>query len=307
MVKAVTEMKVADLLKEYKDTFQDHWEMYDKTFMALKKRLIEESLEAERSEFICSRYYQRSKERKDYVMATGNDISFLRTVVSKSACLRIRSGGYESRVIPKYIQRMPEVNETLKRIFLYGASTRLTGEALQPLIGETVSAQTISNITKSLDDEVRKFHTRILEDTYLYLFLDGIVLKVKTGFGSKKKIILVVYGITHYGKRELIDFIVTKHESEKAWEVFLNNIYRRGLRGTTLQLIITDGSPGLIDAVDMVYPHIPRQRCWVHKLRNMTNYTRKRDRETCQKEVRRIYDAKDRREAIEAYFKWAKK
>jgi putative transposase len=125
---------------------------------------------------------------------------------------------------------MPEVNETLKRIFLYGASTRLTGEALQPLIGETVSAQTISNITKSLDDEVRKFHTRILEDTYLYLFLDGIVLKVKTGFGSKKKIILVAYGITHYGKRELIDFIVTKHESEKAWEVFLNNIYRRGLK-----------------------------------------------------------------------------
>jgi transposase-like protein len=198
--------------------------------MALKKRLIEESLEAERSEFICSRYYQRSKERKDYRNGHWKRYIILKDGRLEISMPRIRSGGYESRVIPKYIQRMPEVNETLKRIFLYGASTRLTGEALQPLIGETVSAQTISNITKSLDDEVRKFHTRILEDTYLYLFLDGIVLKVKTGFGSKKKIILVAYGITHYGKRELIDFIVTKHESEKAWEVFLNNIYRRGLK-----------------------------------------------------------------------------
>ena len=72
------------------------------------------------------------------------------------------------------------------KIFLYGASTRLAGEALKPLLGEGVSAQTISNIAGSLDEEAEKYHKRKIEDRYLYLFLDGIVLKTKTGFGSKK-------------------------------------------------------------------------------------------------------------------------
>ncbi|GFP26410.1 hypothetical protein HKBW3S25_01903, partial [Candidatus Hakubella thermalkaliphila] len=44
------------------------------------------------------------------------------------------------------------------------------------------------------------------------MFLDGIVLKIKTGFGSKKETVLVAYGVTVQGKRELIDFMVVSHE-----------------------------------------------------------------------------------------------
>ena len=63
------------------------------------------------------------------------------------------------------------------KVFLYGASTRLTGEALKPLLGEGVSAQSISNIARSLDVELERYHKRKIEDRYLWLFLDGIVLK----------------------------------------------------------------------------------------------------------------------------------
>lgn len=77
-----------------------------------------------------------------------------------------------------------------------------------PLLGEGVSAQTISNIAKSLDEEVKKYHSLRIEDRYLYLFLDDIVLKTKAGFGSKKKVVLVAYGIRVDGRRELIDFDV---------------------------------------------------------------------------------------------------
>src|SRR4030065_1628173 len=158
---------------------------------------------------------------------------------------RLRVGSYESQIIPRYKQRVKEVDEALRKIFLYGASTRLTGEALKPILGESVSAQTISNIAKSLDEEVKIYHNRKIEDRYLYLFLDGIVLKTKTGFGSKKKTVLAAYGITVQGKRELIDFMVTSHESERRWEGFLNNLYKRGLIGEALGLIITDSNAGL--------------------------------------------------------------
>ncbi len=40
---------------------------------------------------------------------------------------------------------------------------------------------------KSLDEGVKKYYNRKLEDKYQHLFLDGVVLKTKTGFGAKKK------------------------------------------------------------------------------------------------------------------------
>lgn len=73
-------------------------------------------------------------------------------------------------------------------------------------MGEGISAQTISNIAKSLDEQVRRYNKRRIEDKYLYLLLDGIVLKSKTGFGTKKKVVLIANGRDVHGKRELDRF-----------------------------------------------------------------------------------------------------
>ena len=220
---------------------------------------------------------------------------------------RIRGISYESGIIPRYKQRVDEIDAALMKIFLYGASTRLTGEALRPLLGESVSAQTVSNIARSLDEDLKRYHSRKLEDKYLYLFLDGIILKTKTGFGSKKKAILAAYGIGVDGKRELIDFVVASHESENRWRRFLEDLFRRGISGDALGLVITDGNPGLENAVDLVYPFVKRQRCWAHKLRNVANYLKKRHIDQCIKEARAIYRAGNKKEAERAYSKWAKR
>ncbi len=304
-VKELTDLTVADLLEEFKGSFKDYWEGHDEAVKAFRRRLIEESLEAEREMVICCKAHQRTSERKDY-----RNGYWRRWITLKDGSLeirmpRIRGGGYDSDIIPRYQQRVGEVDRALMKIFLYGASTRLTGEALRPLLGEGVSAQTISNIAKTLDEEVRRYHSRPIEDKYLYLFLDGIVLKTKTGFGSKKKVVLVAYGITVDGRRQLIEFMVSKYESERRWEGFLNNLYNRGLIGEALGLIVTDGNAGLENAVDNIYPHVKRQRCWAHKLRNVANYLKKKYRDDCIKGARAIYNAKDRKEAVKAYNEWA--
>lgn len=295
-------------MKEYKKNFrEDYWEMHEGAVKEFRRRFIEKSLEEERAELVCCDSHERTSERKDY-----RNGYWKRWITVKDGRIeirmpRIRGGGYDSDIIPRYQQRVDEVDSALLRIFLYGASTRLTGEALRPLFGAGVSAQTVSNIAKSLDKGVKEYHSRKLEDRYLYLFLDGVVLKTKTGFGAKKKVVLTAYGITVRGKRELIDFMVTKHESESRWEGFLNNLYTRGIIGDALGLIITDGNQGLEKAVDNIYPHVKRQRCWAHKLRNVANYLRRKDQDNCIKEARAIYDAKNRKEAVDAYRKWAKR
>ncbi len=306
-VKTLPELKLSDLVREYKSSFIDTWEELDRTAKAFKKELIEKALELERTELLLCRSYERAEERTDYRNGYWTRYIILKEGRLEIRMPRIRGLRFESQVIKRYQQRSKDVDEALLRIFLYGASTRLTGQALRPLVGEAVSAQTVSNIAKSLDSEVGRYHRRKLEDKYLYLFLDGIVLKTRTGFGAKKKTVLVAYGIRIDGKRELIDFLVTKHESEKNWEGFLNNLYNRGLTGEALGLVATDGNSGLENAVDTVYPHAKRQRCWAHKLRNVSDKLRKRDQEQCIKEARAIYGADNRSEAVKEYATWVKK
>lgn len=306
-VKTLPELKISDLVREYKSSFVDTWDRLDREAKEFKKQLIEAALEAERSEILLCRSYERTDGRTDYRNGYWTRYILLKDGRLEIKMPRIRGLGYESAVIRRYQQRTKDVDAALLRIFLYGASTRLTGQALRPLVGEAVSAQTVSNIAKSLDGAVGSYHRRKLEDKYLYLFLDGIVLKTRTGSGAKKKTVLAAYGIGLDGKRELIDFLVTKHESEKSWEGFLNNLSRRGLTGDALGLVATDGNRGLENAVDTVYPHAKRQRCWAHKLRNVSDKLRKRDQEQCIKEARAIYGAKNRLEAIREYRSWAKK
>ena len=92
---------------------------------------------------------------------------------------RDREGRYQTEVLSRYQRRQEGVNRMVRQMFLTGVSTRKVTEVLEPLLGASMSAQTVSRITRSLDAEVRRYQSRPLEDKYLYLLLDGIVLKVK--------------------------------------------------------------------------------------------------------------------------------
>ena len=304
-VKELTKITVTDLWKEFKH-IRNFWEAEEEAAREFRRTFIEKALEEERSILIGCVSYERKAERKDY-----RNGYWKRWIILKDGRLeirmpRIRGMKYESGIIPRYKQRVEEVDAALMKVFLYGASTRLTGEALRPLLGEGVSAQTGSNIAGSLDVDLKSYHRRKLQDQYLYLFLDGIILKTKTGFGSKKKAVLVAYGIKVDGRRELIDFKVTTAESEKKWWRFLNDLCRRGIIGEALGLVVTDGNAGLENAVDLIWPFVKRQRCWAHKLRNVANYLKKKHLEGCINGARSIYSAKNKREAERSYSKWEK-
>lgn len=128
------------------------------------------------------------------------------------------------------------------------------GEVLEPILGCRPSAQTVSRIAKSLDGEVRRFHWRNLDDEVRYLLLDGVTMTIKRPGGVGKKLVLVAYGIRPDGSRVLLDFRLALAESHAAWEAFLEDLFRRGLEGKKLDLIATDGCPGLASALQIVYP-----------------------------------------------------
>ncbi len=219
---------------------------------------------------------------------------------------RSRSGLFTTRIFEYYQRRQKAVNMAIQNVFLSGVSTRDVSAAVRPLLETSFSASCVSRITKALDPKVKEFHKRKLLDEYQFLFLDGITLSVKGSLKAIKKLILVAYGITIFGKKELISFRIASSESQSAWEAFLNDLYRRGLKGENLKLIITDGCPGLHAAVDTVYAYTKRQHCWVHKLRNVAKYLKKSDQKQVLKEAKRIYQAETKREATRLFRLWKK-
>jgi putative transposase len=108
---------------------------------------------------------------------------------------------------------------------------------------------------------------------------------------------LVAYGVKRDGRRELLAFLRTRGESQADWESLLQDLFRRGLEGKHLQMIVTDGCPGLGAAIQTVYPRALHQRCWVHKMRNILEKVKKRDYEQVKADAQAIYQAENRKQA----------
>ncbi len=196
------------------------------------------------------------------------------------------------KVVRAYSRRAQRIDRMILSCFVLGISTRKVAEALFPVLGERVSASTVSRVGKQLDQVVKAFHRRALKDQYRVLIFDGVALSRKSGAGAIRRPVLVVLGIRPDGKKEIIDFQLASGESAFAWEAFFYDLYRRGLKGEGVELIVTDGGAGLLAALPLVYSQVPLQRCWAHKIRNILDKVRKTDQPSVKDSLHRIMDAK---------------
>lgn len=204
------------------------------------------------------------------------------------------------RIVRAYARREAEVDRLILAGFVLGLSTRKVGAALLTILGERVSATTVSRVAKQLDAAVEAFHRRPLANRYRALLLDGVVLGRRSGAGTVRRPVLVALGITLEGRREILDFRLAPAESQAAWEAFLHDLYQRGLTGAGLTVIVTDGGAGLLAALPLVYPRARVQRCWAHKSRNVLDKVRMADRPRLKRDLQRISHAPHRTAARSA-------
>jgi putative transposase len=269
------------------------------------KQLVEERLEQEMAEYLGLSRYEHAADRHDY--RNGHYVRHLLTEMGDLELLvpRSRKGKFPTKLFERYARRCRSVDRVLLACFCLGLSTRKAASVLAPVLGEKVSASTISRIARGLDQEVKLYHNRELKDHYQYLFFDGVVLKSKGAIKVQKKILLCVFGITLEGRHEMIDFYPAASESGACWEAFLRDLYQRGLTGNPCELIATDGGTGLHPALQIVYPKIVLQRCWAHKTRNVLDKVKKNDQAQVKKALNRISHAPNQREATAAYWQFA--
>jgi putative transposase len=236
--------------------------------------LMQAALEAEVTEFLGRDRYQRAAACEDARPGSRNGY---REVTVKTTAgpvglarpkLRGTAGAFASRLFGSHVTKTNALESLVIASFVRGLSVRDVEATLADALGDqaAISKSTVSAICQQIKDEYEAWSGRRLDEVRLdYLFLDASFFRMHPG--SPAEPVLAAWGITTDGKPAFIGLAPGTGESADAWHAFLTDLTDRGLASPLL--VISDGAPGLIAAIEQAYPKALRQRCLIHRARNI--------------------------------------
>jgi putative transposase len=231
--------------------------------------LMQAALEAEVTEFLGRDRYQRAAACADARPGSRNGYRevTVKTTAGPVALSRPKLRGttqaFASGLFGSYVTKTNALESLVIASFVRGLSVRDVEAALAEALGDqaAVSKSTVSSICGQIKEEYRAWTERRLDEVRLdYLFLDASFFRMHPG--SPAEPVLAAWGITTAGKPAFIGLAPGTGESADAWRSFLTDLKGRGLAGPLL--VISDGAPGLIAAIEQAYPTALRQRCLIH-------------------------------------------
>ncbi len=233
--------------------------------------LMQTVVEAEVTEFLGRERYAHG-ERARAGSRNGHCPTTIKTtagpVTIERPKLRGTDEAFASRLLGVGVTRTNALESLVIAGFVRGLSVRDVEATLAEALGPeaALSKSTVSKVCEAIKDEFDIWKRRRLDDIALeYLYLDGSHFKYHDG--ARTEPVLAAWGITTEGRPVLIGLTPGASESTDAWKGFLDDLVGRGLRPPLL--VISDGAPGLLAAVELVFPHSLHQRCLIHRARNV--------------------------------------
>ena len=247
--------------------------------------------------------YQRVKHNNGY--RSGTYLRSISTTHGRIDNLRMpKSKGVRVRYhcLKAYQRRQPEFEDNILKAMILGLTSRKQAKFFKSFIGDNVSHTTASRIMNKIAYIVNYYRNMPLSDEYKYIYLDAIWVHVKE-LNIKSRPILIALGVKTDGSKHILSFKLAKSESEFEWLSLVNDLYRRGLKGFGLSLIISDNCAGLKSAINYVYPYAALQLCTVHKLRNVLSKIRDKtqNRKKVMRQACKIFKSKTKQEAVARY------
>ena len=223
--------------------------------------------------------YRNGYYTRDLVTTTGR--------VEDVQVPRDREGQFHTQVFERYCRYEPQVAQGLTEMFVAGTSTHKVGEVAQTLMGVAPSASAISRLNQDLEQQFTAWRERRLQGHWRILYLDGIHFSVRHGDQADPTVILTALGVDLAGNKEVLALRACAEESKEGWTSVLEDLRTRG--ATQMDLIVTDGHEGLLAAVQALFSATPRQRCLLHKQRNVLNAVPRRVRRDVETELLGIW------------------
>ena len=262
------------------------------------ERVVQEMVEQEVTDYLERGYYERRLPEQEHCgYRNGYEPGRMRTaegeIVVQVPQVREAPQTYRSQLMI-FLRGNSDVLERLAaEMYARGLSTRDIEDSLEEATGDRLLSRTaVSQITEVLWDEYEEFTERDLSCFEVeYLFLDAIYESLRQQGGGKEGI-LAAWAICANGRKVMLHLALGNKESYPNWLEFLRDLIKRGLQAPVL--VTTDGAPGLIRAVEEVFPNSLRQRCLAHKTRNVTDKVPDSVRADIKNTVRSAYYAPNR-------------
>ncbi len=234
----------------------------DNAFSLAAERHAVKILGAERSARVGARVGFRSGTR---TIRIGGPLGLMNVELVKS-----RKGLLRPEFLKDAARFTAGVKELAVRLWTHGLSYRSIAEIAPEALKSTVGRTSVGTWVQEAEEDVIAWLSRPVPTDIRYLMLDGM-------FVSKKRVttrcepVLVIIGITDTGARHVLDVMPASGETFEALSTSIHRIKGRGLDVGKLRMVISDGCAGLIKALEVELPAVPRQRCTVHKMRNVLN------------------------------------
>jgi putative transposase len=272
----------------------------DQGLQGLVETALNQVLEAQVTEQIGARPYERSEGRKAY-----RNGSRLRTLTTRVGPLvlhvpQVRDGSFSTTLFARSQRSEQALVLALMEMVLNGVSTRKVATITEELCGTRFSRSTVSQLCTALDARVQAWNERSLDaQAYPFVIVDALVVKVRRDNAVRATSALIVSGVNAQGRREILGLSLGDSESEGTWTDMFAWLKRRGLHG--VEVLVSDDHTGLVKAAQRAFQGVIWQRCQVHLQRNVLGRTPRHLRAQMAAGLRRIFQAEDRAAARTAF------
>ena len=263
-----------------------------KTLNSMYGKVIQRLLDAEFDEFM--EYEKGSHEEKKTTNRRNGSTSKGKKVKTDNGEITIvpprdREGKFEPQIVKKRQKVLEGFDNLVISMYARGNSLKDIKETIREIYSIDLSEETLSNMTKSVSEEVEKWQNRKLEKCYPFVYVDCIYRSVKEDLRSIKKAIYVVLGIDTKGLKDVLGIWIETTETASKWCEIFEELKSRGVED--IFFVSMDGLTGLPEAVERVYPQAILQRCIVHITRNIYGILPQKDVKEVIADFKKIYTA----------------
>jgi putative transposase len=278
-------------------------------FRAVLQSVLQEILEAEMTEALGASKSERTADRVGHRSGYYDRKLITRVGVLELRVPQDRAGHFSTELLGRYQRSEKALVSALAEMYVQGVSTRKVKAITEELCGHSFSASTISEAAAKMDETLKAFFGRRLEEPYPYLIVDARYERVREGGAIVSQAVFVAIGVDWEGRRQVLGVEMANRESRSSWREFMAGLRERGLHG--VEYVVSDDHAGLKAAIREVLPEAAWQRCYVHFLRNALDYLPRKHDDDCLMELRWFYDRRDlaevRRDIAQWVAKWASK
>jgi putative transposase len=263
-------------------------------FTNLLQSFVNAALEGEMDNFL-----QEAKDDSTDNRRNGHTSKSLRSTAGPLSIQtpRDRAGDHEPVIVKKRERELSTgLDEIILSLYARGQSVEDVRFQLHQIYGLEVSAGAISAVTDRVWSEIIEWQQRPLATCYTIIYLDAIHYKVREDGKVISKAIYTVYSVTIDGQRDILGLYLSQSEGARQWGLILEDIKRRGVEDVLFFSV--DGLTGFKDVIEQSFPCSAVQRCIVHKIRNSTRYVSDKDIKAVCRDLRKIYTASDRDQAL---------